>query len=99
MFFVIETEGPPLLGRDFMSAFNLTLSANLNNLSADSDVNKLLEQYSELWHDELGTFNKLKVHLQLKPNSVPKFFKPRVVPFALKEKVERELDRLVSLGI
>lgn len=58
-----------------------------------------MEQFSELWRDELRTFSKFKVSLKLKKNSAPKFFKPRPVPFALKVKVEKELNRLVSLGI
>lgn len=52
--FVIENGGPPLLGRDFMSAFNLAISTNcarINKLSKDSDIEKLLEQYSDLWKD------------------------------------------------
>lgn len=98
-FFVIRNGGPPLLGRDFMSAFRLTLATKLNNMVSDGEVSRLLEQFSELWRDELGTFNKFTVTLQLKQNSTPKFFKPRPVPFALKVTVEKELNRLVSLGI
>lgn len=30
---------------------------------------------------------------------MPKFFKPRSVPFALKDEVSDEIDRLVKLGI
>ncbi|CAG9117875.1 unnamed protein product [Plutella xylostella] len=82
-----------------MSAFNLVLTTNLNKIYTDGEVGTLLEQYPELWRDELGTFNKFKVDLRLKDNAVPKFFKPRTVSFALKDKVEAELDRLVSLGI
>ncbi|CAH2209019.1 jg23524, partial [Pararge aegeria aegeria] len=97
--FVIKNGGPPLLGRDFMSAFNLIITTQINSLSDDKDVQSLVEKYAELWRDELGSFNKFKVKLQLKDNSVPKFFKPRTVPFALKDKVEKELNRLVSSGI
>jgi hypothetical protein len=99
--FVLKGEGPGLLGRDFMTAFNLVLTTKLNKISEtnDQDVNKLLEQYPDLWRDELGSFNKFKVKLQLKENANPKFFKPRSVPFALKDKVEEELNRLVGLGV
>lgn len=97
-FFVVDSNGPPLLGRDFMSAFGLVLT-NIYKISQDDEVNALLERYPNLWRDELGYFNKFKVHLQLKENSVPKFFKARPIPFALKEKVDSELSRLVGLGI
>ena len=42
---------------------------------------------------------EFKAHLQIKPNSNLKLFKPRPVPYALRPKVEGELDRLESLGI
>lgn len=63
------------------------------------EVQRLLDQYPDIWKDELGFFNEFKVDLQLKDNATPNFFKPRPVPFALKDKVSAELDRLVSLGI
>lgn len=97
--FVIKNGGPPLLGRDFMSSFNLILTPRINNISLETELNELLEQNSELWQDELGCFNKFEVHLELKENTTPKFFKARSVPFALKKKVESELERLVSCGV
>ncbi|XP_049866919.1 uncharacterized protein K02A2.6-like isoform X1 [Pectinophora gossypiella] len=98
--FVVKNGGPPLLGRDFMSAFNLVLTTKINSISDVHDtIDTLLEQYSELWSDELGTFNSFKIKLQLKEDAYPKFYKPRNVPFALKDKVTAELDRLVGLGI
>jgi len=38
-------------------------------------------------------------HLKLKENATPQFFKPRPVPFALKEKIAEELKRLERVGI
>ena len=37
--------------------------------------------------------------LHVKPDARPKFFKPRAVPFALREKVEAELNRLERDGV
>ena len=47
---------------------------------------------------KLGGYLLLK-HCRNKENSKPKFCKPRQVPFALKEPLERELTRLEGLGI
>ena len=33
------------------------------------------------------------------PNAVPKFHRSRTVPFAKREKIEKELDRLESQGV
>ena len=41
----------------------------------------------------------IKAKLKLKENATPKFHRPRTVPFALKEAVEQELNRLEEKGI
>jgi len=43
--------------------------------------------------------NSVQARLQVKPEEQPKFFRPRPVPFALKEAIELELDRLTKAGI
>lgn len=59
----------------------------------------LLDKYQELFTDELGTITGEKAHLQLKDNTHPRFLKARSVPMALQPVVEKELKKLVSLGI
>ena len=41
----------------------------------------------------------MTAHLKLKENATPQFFKPRPVPFALKEKIVEELKRLERIGV
>ncbi|XP_062532884.1 uncharacterized protein K02A2.6-like [Bombyx mori] len=60
---------------------------------------KCSEQYPAVFSDKLGQFNKYKVNLRLKESAHPIFFKPRPVAFALREKVEKEINRLVGLGV
>ncbi|GFT40738.1 uncharacterized protein K02A2.6 [Trichonephila clavipes] len=47
----------------------------------------------------IGKLEKFCCRLQMKPNYKPVFFKPRPVPFALKERIETELNRLVAEDI
>ncbi|CAK1604432.1 unnamed protein product [Parnassius mnemosyne] len=75
-------------------------TANCNNLTINTNYDSILrEKYAKLFSSELGTFNKFKIHLKLKSDAELKFFKPRPVPLALKPKVEKELNRLLDLGI
>ena len=46
-----------------------------------------------------GTIKGVTAHLKLKKNAVPKFFKLRPVPFALKEKIVGEPWRLEKIGV
>jgi len=47
----------------------------------------------------LGYCNKVQAHIQLKPNAIPKFFKPRSIAFAYIEGVKEEIQRNVEAGI
>jgi hypothetical protein len=49
--------------------------------------------------DKLGTYTGEPAKLKLKENVIPKYCKPRPLLFSLKDKVEKELDRLVQEGI
>lgn len=101
--YVVENGGPPLLGRDFMTDFGFYLMTDNNSIISHnrglSEVQLLLNEFSNLFHDGLGKFNRFEVDLQLKEGAQARYFKPRTIPFALKDKVEDEIDRLVSLGI
>lgn len=60
-----------------------------------TSVSKLIDKYSALFDNSQGTFTKCRISLTVKNNTVPKFFKARPVPFALKPKIDQEIDRLV----
>jgi len=69
-------------------------------------VNKLVNKlellqtkYSSLFDGNLGTINEVPALLKLKEKAVPQFFKLRPVPFALKEKIADELQRMEKIGV
>lgn len=95
--YIIQNGGPPLLGRDFFSRFNLSLY----RLEAkDSDiVSQIIREFPSVFSNKLGLYNKATIQLKLKDGYSSKFCKPRPLPFAIKSKVEAEIDRLVNLKI
>ena len=59
----------------------------------------MIEEQSEVFRDELGLMTEYKAKLAVKPGVKPIFVRPRSVPFALREPVERELERLEAAGV
>ena len=47
----------------------------------------------------MGTVKGYEAHIVIKPVVTPRFYKPRPVPYALQQKVEEELDRLLGEGV
>ena len=80
---------------------NLNSNFSMGDVGVDSSTKLayLLEKYQEIFDSKLGTFNKFQISLNLKTEANPKFFKARPVPFALKPKIEEELERLINNGV
>ena len=97
---VVDGEGPDLLGRDWMDVLKVTFSVGeVHTVKQESSLQEILAKHSSLFTAELGCLKGMKVKLNVNPNATPKFFKARTVPLALKEKVEKELDKLQSMEI
>ena len=62
-------------------------------------LKNLLHEYDSLFKDELGTVTSHKATLRVRPDATPRFFKPRPVPYATKEAIGDELDRMEQQGI
>ena len=95
---VVEGEGPNLLGRNWMSQFGFTVE-KVHNLAYSSLLKETLQEYSAVFTDELGCMEGVEVKLQVNMQAKPAFLKPRKVPYALKQKVEDELENLQKQGI
>ena len=99
--YVTRQEGPCLLGREWLTSIRLDWKMiGLAAMDANQTrLHEMLKHYDEVFQDEVGTMKNIKAKLKLKENATPKFHRPRTVPFALKEAVEQELNRLEEKGI
>lgn len=93
--FVAESEGMPLLGRDFFAKFNLQISM----VNSCSSFQEYIQKFPKLFSNSLGCCKDMEVTLNLKEGAKPVFYKARSVPFSLRESVEKEINRLVGLGV
>ena len=98
---IVAGDGPSLFGRDWLR--HITLDWKTIGLASmdqpNVQLNSLLQAYDDVFADEHGEMRHFKADLKLKdPTSSPIFKKPRPVPFALKEAVGIELDRLEDQG-
>ena len=97
---VAHGSGPSLLGRNWLSELKLDWRNiyRVNKLNA-SKLLSILTDHEIVFRDELGMIEGKKARLLAEPQVHPKFYKPCPVSFALKHKVENELNRLEKEGI
>ncbi|UYV83558.1 hypothetical protein LAZ67_23001455 [Cordylochernes scorpioides] len=86
-----------ILGRDFLSVFDISFNS-LHKLDS-FNVESLINDYKSIFEYKSGPIKGIKCHLDVKADFIPKFYKFRQVPFALKQLVEDEIDKLVDLNI
>ena len=98
---VVAGKGPTLLGRDWLQCIQLDWKTiGLAALDeGQAKVQSLLHRYKEVFDESLGTMRHFTAKLHVRPGAKPVFCKPRTVPFALKESLGKELDRLEEQGI
>ncbi|XP_062606687.1 uncharacterized protein K02A2.6-like [Saccostrea cucullata] len=109
--YVMQKAGPTLFGREWLQQISLdwpsikSMSCVTDKISdtcsdnVKADLKHMLEKHRSVFQSDIGTVKGIEATLNLKPDAKPKFCKARSVPYALKPKVEAELDKLVRDGI
>ena len=93
---VVEGEGPPLFGRNWLRKIQLNWGS-IKHMTTELDC--LLRKHSDLFRNELGTLKGVQARLVVRPDANPRFYKPRAIPYALRGAIERDLERLENLGV
>lgn len=67
--------------------------------TTESTLQRVLNKHDDVFKDELGTLKGTKATIHVKQDATPRFFRPRSVPFAMRTKVDEEIDRLLKESI
>ncbi|XP_071810750.1 uncharacterized protein [Apostichopus japonicus] len=95
--YIVKGKRPSLLGREWLRDIKLDWhSIFAVEGSQPVTVQELKVKYPTVFATEGRPIEGFKANVQVADGTVPKFFKPRSVPYSLKPKVEAELKRLVN---
>ena len=95
---IVAGDGPTLLGRDWLLKLRLNWPA-ICHISDLQTLERVLDRHNAVFKDELGKVEGMTAKIHIDPQASPRFCKPRTVPYALRGRVEQELDRLERDGI
>ena len=92
------------IGRDWLKNLDVLWQRSVDvhqvsSSSVSSGLNAVLDRHVDLFKEELGLVKGVKATLSVDKTATPRFFRARSVPFALRDRVEAELDKLVREGI
>ncbi|UYV76293.1 hypothetical protein LAZ67_13003282, partial [Cordylochernes scorpioides] len=106
--FIIPNNYDPILGRTWIRHLKINLEEidqeNLNQIkelrvSSINDDYDIEKEFPEIYTQKVGCVPDFLIMLQLIQGAKPSFTPERNVPYALREKVEKELDTLEAEGI
>ena len=98
--YIVDSTGPPLFGRTWLRKLQLDWK-EIHSVTASPKerLDKLTERYTEIFKTDLGCLQGVYGSLSLCKDATPKFVKARPVPYALRPKIESELERMEAEGI
>ena len=93
---IVKGDGPSLFGRNWLQQFHLDWQ-EIHCLRPNS-LKTMLERHQVVFQEGIRTLKGHKVKIVIDPQALPRFCKARPVPYVLRDKVDAELDHLVSEG-
>ena len=97
-----ERNAPPLFGREWLRNIRLDWREikTVKTLPKDKEtLEDILNHHEISFSENLGTLKGFQASLTLKTDQQPKFCQVHVVPYALRPRVEAEIERLLQQGV
>ncbi|XP_063049093.1 uncharacterized protein K02A2.6-like [Engraulis encrasicolus] len=96
---VVKGTGPSLLGRAWLETLKLKWDEIKHVRTETQGLQQVLSKHEDVFKEELGMLKGMKATIRVSAEASPKFYRPRSVPYAMRAKVEEELERLQREGI
>ena len=91
---VVDGDGPSLLGRDWLHKIKLDWQELYHTQVTQPSVQTVLDKYKQVFNNEIGTVKDTAAKFQIDSEAMPKFYKPRPVPYSMRDLVEKKLEHL-----
>uniref|UniRef100_A0A2D4LWC9 Peptidase A2 domain-containing protein n=1 Tax=Micrurus spixii TaxID=129469 RepID=A0A2D4LWC9_9SAUR len=91
---IVDGSLPSLLGLDWFPALGLHVRGILS--IATSKLDKLYTDYADVFSEGLGCYVGTPISFNVDASAVPVRLKPHRVPFAVRPKLDQELDKLIN---
>lgn len=98
--------GSSLFGKDFLHIFKINwkmVETQCHKISVHNtpDLQSLLKKYESIFQPPTATdrIKGFKARIILKDDATPRFLKARTIPYALRDKVDKELDLMEATGV
>ena len=95
---IVSGNGPTLLGRNWMSHIRLDCR-EIFSVRTTTNLNDVLNKHQGLLTGKLGTVKTYQGKFRLKNDAQPRVCKARPVPFAIRDDIGSQLDRLEADGV
>ena len=97
--FIVREGKYSLFGRDLLSCMRLNWPLIFGELHRVAPPLDVFHSFPEIFADELGCISDCIAKIHLREDAIPKCMPSRPVPYAIRAKVDQELDRLEKEGI
>ena len=95
---VVGSKGPTLLGRNWLEKIKLNWPIIKQRSSHNKWLEEILQKHAQLLEEGLGTLPGTKAKIHVEPTATPIFHEARPVPYALREEIELDVERIERAG-